>query len=226
MERGLTAFGEKSDLPGKPMTYVSTRKFLEIFGLRNIRELPSLREIDELLPEGIGEVEEEKETLSQLTDRMSTELTSTYSEGEEELAKINEQLQAVDTTSEFFEQEKQRERDRRDRDRAKEIRERLVLGDHVDEKDRRWLDRYEAKLNAPPEEVAKMQTEALEAEAEDRPQISSELESLTEESVARGAHASSDVAHEENHEETSGEDELFDELAVNADWDDDDAAEI
>ncbi len=142
MERGLVCFGEKSDLPGKPMTYGTTRKFLETFGLRNIRELPTLGEIDELLPEGIGDEPEEKETLSDLTDQMSTELTASYSEGEEELNKIAEELKAVDTTSEFFEQEKVRERERKDRERAQDIRERLVLGDAVEDKDKRWLDRY------------------------------------------------------------------------------------
>jgi segregation and condensation protein B len=88
MERSLMCFNGKSEnLPGKPMTYGTTRKFLETFGLRNLKELPTLSEIDEILPEGIGE-EVEKETLSDLTDRMSTELTSSYSEGEDELLQI------------------------------------------------------------------------------------------------------------------------------------------
>ncbi|RYZ75367.1 MAG: SMC-Scp complex subunit ScpB, partial [Proteobacteria bacterium] len=71
MERGMVSFQGKSEtLPGKPMTYGSTRKFLETFGLRNLRELPTLSEIDELLPEGIGEVEE-KEKLSDITESLS-----------------------------------------------------------------------------------------------------------------------------------------------------------
>lgn len=149
MERGLVNFqGKAEHLPGKPMAYGTTRKFLETFGLRNIRELPTLSEIDDLLPEGIGEVEQEKEKLSDLTGKLSTEFTGGYSEGEDELLKINETLQAIDTTSEFFEQEKVRERERRDRERAQDIREKIVLGDEVEEKDRRWLDRYEAKLAA------------------------------------------------------------------------------
>ncbi|MES2855137.1 MAG: SMC-Scp complex subunit ScpB, partial [Bdellovibrionota bacterium] len=105
-------------------------------------------EIDELLPEGIGEVEEEKEKLSDLTERLSNEITANYSEGEEELAKINESLHAVDTTTEFFEQEKVRERERRDREKAQDLRERIMLGEEVEKNDRRWLDRYDAKLLA------------------------------------------------------------------------------
>lgn len=234
MERGLISFNGKSDLPGKPMTYGSTRKFLETFGLRNIRELPTLGEIDELLPEGIGE-EPEKEKLSDLTDQMSTEVTSSsYSEGEEELQKIADQLKAVDTTSEFFEQEKQRERERRDRERAQDIRERLVMGEAVEDKDKRWLDRYEAKLLEP--------KETLMAGEEAAP-IGGELEKLTEDSAssaqdaaaggAGATNASGTMDGEEDHIDESelalfeGDDEdSLDELAVNPDWDDDGEKEV
>lgn len=64
MEKNLVTFGEKSELPGKPMYYETTRKFLEIFGLRNIRELPSLHEIDQLIPEGIGGVEKKRRSVT------------------------------------------------------------------------------------------------------------------------------------------------------------------
>jgi segregation and condensation protein B len=85
MEKHLLTFGERSDLPGKPMFYETTRKFLEIFGLRNLQELPSLHEIDQLIPEGIGGDEEaKKETLSDLTGELSEQVGSSYSVGEEE----------------------------------------------------------------------------------------------------------------------------------------------
>ncbi len=144
MERGMVGFGEKSDLPGRPMTYVTTRKFLETFGLRNLKELPTLAEIDQLLPEGIGE-EEEKETLFSVTDSMANHIGTSYSEGEEELGDISESLKAIDTTSEFFEQEKIRQRVERDREKAQDLRDKLTFGDEVEEKDRRWLARYETK---------------------------------------------------------------------------------
>jgi segregation and condensation protein B len=219
MERGLVSFEGKSDLPGKPMTYGSTRKFLETFGLRNLKELPTLSEIEELLPEGIGEVEEERETLSDITDSMAQEIVGTYSEGEEELRKINDQLQAVDTTTEFFEQEKQRERERRDRERAQDIRERLVLGDAVEEKDRRWLDRYEAKLAAGP--ATDVSTEvSTEGEA-----LADKLEALTEES-AQSAQVES-AQGEDEMEAASDEswmeviEDGTDDLDVRPDWDED-----
>ncbi len=145
MDRGLVSFQGKSELPGKPMQYGTTRKFLEIFGLRNLKELPSLTEIDQLIPEGIGDPEDEKRNLSDLTDEMSTELTNSYSEGETELIQITDQLSEIHTSSEFFENEKKREKEKRERERAEDIAEGLMLGTPVEDKDIAWLKRYEAK---------------------------------------------------------------------------------
>lgn len=142
MEKSLLNFGERSDLPGKPMFYETTRKFLEIFGLRNLQELPSLHEIDQLIPEGIGDVEE-KETLSDLTGQLSQAVGATYSEAEDELLKITDELTNISTSSEFFEDEKRRQREKRDQERAQDIREALAVGEAVDEKDKKWLERYE-----------------------------------------------------------------------------------
>ncbi|HVK61785.1 MAG TPA: SMC-Scp complex subunit ScpB [Bdellovibrionales bacterium] len=225
MERGMVCFQGKSDLPGRPMAYGTTRKFLETFGLRNLRELPTLSEIDELLPEGIGEVEEEKEKLSDLTDRLSNQVASgSYSEGEEELEKINAQLKEVDTTTEFFEQEKVRERERRDRDRAQDLRERIMLGEEVEKSDRRWLDRYDAKLLAADQAVANGEAAPVQAEAaatDGGAEFRSELETLTEESAPLAASSEDEAEAEEalrDFNEDIGDD---DELDANMDWDED-----
>ncbi|MEM7645515.1 MAG: SMC-Scp complex subunit ScpB, partial [Pseudomonadota bacterium] len=160
MEKHLVCFQGKSELPGKPMQYGTTRKFLEIFGLRNLRELPSLDEIDQLLPDGIG-IEEEDAKLSDVTEAMSEDYQGNYSEGEEELLKIEGTLGDIDTSSEFFEQEKQRQKEKRDRDRARDIREALDVGEEVDPKDQRWLTRYDEKRAlAQAEEEAKAELEA------------------------------------------------------------------
>ncbi len=222
MERGMVAFqGKAEDKPGKPMAYGSTRKFLETFGLRNLRELPTLSEIDELLPEGIGEVEE-RENLSDITEELSTQFTGGYSEGEEELSKINETLQAIDTTTDFFEQEKVRERERRDRERAQDIREKIVLGDAVDSKDQRWLDRYEAKLHA-------IETQSASGEPEVAP-IGEALEALTNESATSGARLAQTAKgdHEELEvadAELGADGDDNDDLGAGIDWNDDDETE-
>lgn len=159
LDRGILRFAGKSELPGRPMLYETTKKFLEIFGLRNIEELPSLNEIDQILPDGIDESTEEKETLSDLTGRLSEEVGTTFSQAEEELGKITDELQAINTSTDFFEKEKERQRAQRDSDRAQDIREKLLVGEDVNSRDRSWLERYELTLM--PEVAA---TEAIETE--------------------------------------------------------------
>jgi len=147
MEKGLICFGEKSDLPGRPMFYQTTRKFLEVFGLRNLKELPTLSQIDELLPEGIDEVEaDRKQGLGQITDTLSQSLSHSYSEGEEELQSITQDLQKISTSSEFFDQEKKRMQEARDAEKAQSLREALLVGETLSTRDANWLKRYEERL--------------------------------------------------------------------------------
>jgi segregation and condensation protein B len=145
MEKGLVNFEGKSDLPGKPMLYATTKKFLEIFGLRNLKELPTLSQIDELLPEGMTE-EEAKPTLGQVADGLAQGIGSSYSEGEEELMKITDQLGGINTSSEFFEQEKLRQQQKRDAEKAQNIRDAMMMGEEVPTRDRNWLTKYDEAL--------------------------------------------------------------------------------
>jgi segregation and condensation protein B len=38
----------RKDVPGKPILYGTTRKFLEVFNLQDLSALPTLRELKEL----------------------------------------------------------------------------------------------------------------------------------------------------------------------------------
>jgi len=161
MDKDLLAFAGKSELPGKPMLYKTTTKFLEIFGLRNLNELPSLSEIEALIPEGIGnEEEEEEQTLSQLTGKLSEEGPDSYSVSEEEHDKIVGELSDISTSTEFFEQEKQRERERKEVEKAEGIREALMVGEAVSDREKRWLERFDEKLKAKEEEANQQEEDA------------------------------------------------------------------
>lgn len=147
MEKGLVNFEGKSELPGRPMQYGTTKKFLEIFGLRNLKELPTLSQIDELLPEGIGEEENlAKPRLSDISETLASTSASSYSQGEEDLEKIQSQLQEISTSSEFFEIEKQKQKEKRDLEKAQNIREALTVGESVANRDLNWLKRYDEAL--------------------------------------------------------------------------------
>jgi segregation and condensation protein B len=48
LEKNLIKITGRSELPGKPLLYSTTPDFLEVFGLANLNELPSLTEIQDL----------------------------------------------------------------------------------------------------------------------------------------------------------------------------------
>lgn len=169
MEKGLCHFeGKAENLPGRPMQYGTTRRFLEIFGLRNIKELPTLSQIDELLPEGIGEDEDDqKPTLATVTDSMSEQVKSvSYSQGEEELGDIESELQTITTSSDFFEQEKVRQKQKRDAERAQDIRDAMTVGEEVAKKDINWLKKYDENLLAPVANVEVLESAEITEEAD------------------------------------------------------------
>jgi segregation and condensation protein B len=51
LERHLVRILGKKEEPGRPLLYGTTPTFLELFGLRSIRDLPTLREFTELTEE-------------------------------------------------------------------------------------------------------------------------------------------------------------------------------
>ena len=69
LERHLIRIAGQREVPGRPMVYATTRRFLEVFGLERRRDLPTLRELDELareqgLLEKTGEENDESEQIA------------------------------------------------------------------------------------------------------------------------------------------------------------------
>lgn len=54
LDRGLVRIAGHREVPGRPIVYATSRRFLEVFGLARLGELPSLRAI-----EALGESEDE-----------------------------------------------------------------------------------------------------------------------------------------------------------------------
>ncbi|WP_239027894.1 SMC-Scp complex subunit ScpB [Geomonas subterranea] len=50
LEKKLLRIMGKKDVPGKPLIYGTSREFLELFGLKDLNQLPTLKEIHELVP--------------------------------------------------------------------------------------------------------------------------------------------------------------------------------
>jgi segregation and condensation protein B len=51
LERRLVRVLGHREVPGRPLLYGTTKRFLEIFGLESLKHLPSLRELEELARE-------------------------------------------------------------------------------------------------------------------------------------------------------------------------------
>ncbi len=50
LERNLVKIAGHREVPGRPMLYATTKRFLEVFGLSDLEDLPTLRELEELQP--------------------------------------------------------------------------------------------------------------------------------------------------------------------------------
>ncbi len=54
LDRGLVKMAGRSDEPGRPMLYGTTPAFLEVFGLRGLADLPTLRDLAPLANDDAG----------------------------------------------------------------------------------------------------------------------------------------------------------------------------
>jgi segregation and condensation protein B len=66
LERGLLRILGKKEEPGRPLLYGTSKDFLTFFGLKNLNELPSLREFQELSQEHREALGEDPEAAAQL----------------------------------------------------------------------------------------------------------------------------------------------------------------
>lgn len=69
LERRLVRIVGHREVPGRPMLYGTSKRFLEVFGLKTLKDLPALRELDELAKEhGLGERRVDAETGEPIED--------------------------------------------------------------------------------------------------------------------------------------------------------------
>jgi hypothetical protein len=108
-----------------------------------------------------------------------------------------------------------------------------MVGEQVDEKDQRWLDRYEAKLQAQEAAAAAGTPMMVSADEMDvAPTVASEVAALSRESAPEEAQANADADADEAEINdldlaltVALEDESLDDLEANSDWDDESEGE-
>lgn len=107
MDKKMLRLAGKSDDLGKPMLYGTTKEFLELFGLRDLNALPSLREIEEMIPSNeVGAEINEEEVLARemegiVTESKPLEFSDLELEDEDEttISKPNEKEQAAENSN-------------------------------------------------------------------------------------------------------------------------------
>ena len=104
MEKGLIALAGKSECPGKPSLYKTTQKFLEVFGLNSLDELPSEEEITSMIP---ANQKPEKPSLSLVENEFSNKgsIKIPFVKDEQENEKIKKILEEIPTNVKFLEKD-------------------------------------------------------------------------------------------------------------------------
>jgi len=96
LDRQLIRIAGQREVPGRPMLYGTTRRFLEVFGLENLKNLPTLRELDEMA--------REQGLLQQATeDALAPAASSLAVEGDAETETIVAEESAEDSSADSLE---------------------------------------------------------------------------------------------------------------------------
>jgi segregation and condensation protein B len=114
LEKKLIQIEGRSELPGRPILYSTTSEFLHIFGLKDRNALPSLHEIEQMIPTSESPNPEEEDPrireMKKLVGQMKSDSTSLLKydpkEDEKILKEMREKIQSIPTTTAFIEAQK------------------------------------------------------------------------------------------------------------------------
>jgi segregation and condensation protein B len=85
MEKGLVRIAGRSEAPGRPLLYGTTRDFLKHFGLKTLSDLPKLRELEELLKDEEQRISKgEDSPLTGIVEPQDAQGHLTFEESQEE----------------------------------------------------------------------------------------------------------------------------------------------
>ncbi len=88
LEKGFVKIVGRKEVPGRPMLYGTSPKFLEYFGLKSLSDLPDISEIKELVENAIRKEEllEPRETIIKDEEEIEGEINQGENEGEENVS--------------------------------------------------------------------------------------------------------------------------------------------
>ncbi len=112
MDKKLINISGRSELPGRPMLYSTTQEFLEIFGLKDLTSLPSLRELGQMIPASETKNPEDEDPRVKEMRRLVNEMKSDHSslinydpkEDEKILKDIRERVHSIPSSTPYLEE--------------------------------------------------------------------------------------------------------------------------
>jgi len=111
LDRKLIRISGRSEQIGRPMLYSTTPEFLELFGLKDLGSMPSLRELEQMVPanqtgEDDPRVREMRKLVGEMKSDTSTTLIYDPREDEKILGDMKERISAIPTSSPYLEAQK------------------------------------------------------------------------------------------------------------------------
>jgi segregation and condensation protein B len=113
IDRKLIYISGRSELPGRPILYATTPGFLEVFGLKDLSSLPSLRELEQMIPGSQTSSPDENnedphvQKMRKLVHEMKTDQSTTLyydpKEDEKILKEIKERVTTISTSTPYLE---------------------------------------------------------------------------------------------------------------------------
>ncbi len=112
LEKKLIKISGRSELPGRPILYTTTEEFLELFGLRDLNSLPSLRELEQMVPGSQTQnpededprIREMRKLVSQMKADKSSALHYNPKEDEKILKEIREKVSSIPTSTPYLDE--------------------------------------------------------------------------------------------------------------------------
>ncbi len=115
LEKKLIQITGRSELPGRPLLYSTTPDFLELFGLKDLFSLPSLRELEQMIPgsqsqnpedaeEKDPRIREMRRLVGQMKADHSSDLHYNPKEDDKILKEIREKVSSIPTSTPYLEE--------------------------------------------------------------------------------------------------------------------------
>lgn len=100
IERGIVKMAGKADVPGRPVQYATTPKFLEVVGLNSLSDLPPLTELEELQGDTVDPMKTLEEGLERFIAETPDSQSTDYAQSDSQLEEIEGLIKTAKNTPE------------------------------------------------------------------------------------------------------------------------------